>query len=220
MRPLFSRGNVERTRANQMRPSATASETIMTTIDRALVQAAAFLDDGLYELAIEQCSKCIIRHNGADAAALALRAIAHRASGNDDRAAGDFAAAMRLSPAGARDIKETLRWEVGDAVAFFNRACAYQNEGDHARAINNYSEAIKLDPGHMMALVNRGLAFQTRDKNNPHKRGYDERYGGVPDCDSAMRDYRAVLARGSDAAACRIATARLKQLNGAAQTGR
>jgi tetratricopeptide (TPR) repeat protein len=188
---------------------------IITTTDRALGQAVTFLDEGRYDLAIERCCEAI-RRNGADPAPLLLRAIAHRARGDDSQAVSDFAAAMRLAPAGAGlDIKETLRWEAGEPVAFFNRACAYHNERDYARAINNYSEAIKLAPGHVMALLNRGLAFQTRDANNPHKMGYNERYSGVPDCDRAMDDYHAVLSRGSDAAACRIAAERIDQLNAA-----
>lgn len=190
---------------------------IITTTDRALGQAVTFLDEGRYDLAVERCSEAI-RRNSADPAAFLLRAIAHRARGDDGQAVGDFAAAMRVDPAGAGvDVKEALRWEVGEPVAFFNRACAYHNERDYARAINNYSEAIKLAPGHVMALLNRGLAFQTRDAHNPHKGGYDDRFGGVPDCDRAMEDYHAVLKRGSDAAACRIATERIDQLNAVAR---
>jgi len=195
----------------------------MTTADRALTadnalgEALACLDEGRYDLAIERCSE-ILRRHGANPAAFQVRAIAHRARGDDARAASDFSAAVRLAPAGAGpDVKETLRWETGDPVSFFNRGCAYHNERDYARAINNYSEAIKLNPSHVMAFLNRGIAFQTRDNNNPYKTGYDERYGGEPDCDSAMRDYRAVLARGSDTAACRIATERIEELNAVAR---
>jgi tetratricopeptide (TPR) repeat protein len=197
--------------------------TFMTTAERAptannaLGEAVTFLDEGRYDLAIERCSEAI-RRDGANSSALQLRAIAHRAIGDDKRAASDFSAAVLLAPADAGlDLKETLRWETGDPVAFFNRGCAYHNERDYARAINNYSEAIKLDPSDVVAFLNRGIAFQTRDNNNPHKAGYDDRFGGAPDCDCAMRDYRAVLSRGSDATVRRIATERIDQLNAGAR---
>jgi tetratricopeptide (TPR) repeat protein len=178
----------------------------------ALNQAVTCLNNGSYDLAIEKCGEAIRRH-GADAAAFYLRAVAHRASGDYARASADVGEARRLAPAGAiAGLKETLGWQLGNAIGFYNRGSAYHNERDYDRAINNYSEAVRLDRAYTAAHLGRAVAFETRDRNNPHGKRYDERYGGEPDCDRAMRDYRMVLALDADAAAKRIAKAGLDRL--------
>ena len=178
----------------------------------ALGQGTSLLNNGAYDLAIAKCNEAI-RLDRAHAAAFYVRAIAYRAKSDYARAAADFAQAMKLSLSGSiADLKESLRWELRDATAFFNRGSAYHNEGDLSRAINNYSEAIRLDPKHVAALLNRGVAFQQRDRNNPAGTNYDERYGGVPDCDRAIDDYRKVLALDADPTARQIAQAGLDKL--------
>ena len=181
----------------------------------ALRQAVTLLNNGAYDLAIAKCNEAI-RLDRAHGAAFYMRAIAHRAKADYARAAADFTQATKLSSTGSvADFKESMRWELRDATAFFNRGSAYHNEGDYDRAINNYSEAIKLDPQHVAALLNRGVAYQRRDRNNPAGQNYDERYGGVPDCDRAMDDYRKVLALDADPTARQIAQTGLDKLKAA-----
>jgi tetratricopeptide (TPR) repeat protein len=177
----------------------------------ALNHAVMSLNNGKYDLAIEKCSEALgFRH--ADAAAFYMRAIAYRAKADHDRAAADFEQAMRLAPTGSiAGFKEALRWELGEPTGFHNRGSAFHNERDYGRAINNYSEAIRLDPKHAAAFLNRGVALQTRDRNNPYAKKYDER-GGVPDCDRAIADYRMVLSLDADYTAKRIARAGLDRL--------
>jgi tetratricopeptide (TPR) repeat protein len=178
----------------------------------ALKQAVTCLNNGKYDLAIEKCGEAIRRH-GADAAAFYLRAVAHRANGDYARASADVGEARRLAPAGAiAGFKEALGWQLGNAIGFYNRGSAYHNERDHDRAINNYTEAIRLDRAYAAACLGRAVAFETRDRNNPRSKRYDERYPAEPDCDRAMRDYRMVLALDANAAARRIAKAGLDRL--------
>jgi tetratricopeptide (TPR) repeat protein len=178
----------------------------------ALNQAVTSLNNGSYDLAIEKCSAAI-RCHGADAAAFYLRAVAHQANGDYARTSVDVGEARRLAPAGAiASFKEALGWRLGNAIGFYNRGGAYHNERDYDRAINNYSEAIRLDRAYAAAYLGRAVAFETRDRNNPHGKRYDERYPAEPDCDRAMRDYRVVLALDADAAARRIAKAGLDRL--------
>ncbi len=186
----------------------------------ALNQAVTSLNNGKYDLAIEKCGEAIRRRH-AYAAAFYMRAIACRAKADHDRAAADFEQAMRLALAGSIvGLKETLRWELGEPTGFHNRGSAYHNERDYGRAINNYSEAIRLDPKHAAAFLNRGVALQTRDRNNPYGKKYDERFGGVPDCDRAMADYRMVLSLDADYTVKRIARAGLDQLSAQSAPGR
>jgi tetratricopeptide (TPR) repeat protein len=162
-------------------------------------------------LAIKKCSEAISLDR-ACAAAFYVRAIACRAIGDYARASADFGQATRLAPGGSiAGCKETLRWELGDATGFYNRGNAYHNERDYSRAINNYSEAIRLDPKYAAALLGRGVAFQSRDLNNPSGKHYNER-SGVPDCDHAMADYRRVLSLDADGVLKRIAKVRLDRL--------
>jgi tetratricopeptide (TPR) repeat protein len=186
----------------------------------ALNQGVMLVNNGKYDLAIEKCSEALARRH-AYAAAFYMRAIAHRAKANHDRAAADFEQALRLAPAGSiAGLKETLRWELGEPTGFHNRGSAYHNERDYDRAINNYSEAIRLDPKHAAAFLNRGVALQTRDRNNPYGKNYDERFGGVPDCDRAMADYRMVLSLNADYTVKRIAWAGLDRLSAQGAPGR
>jgi tetratricopeptide (TPR) repeat protein len=186
-------------------------------------RAVMLLNNAMYASAIKACDEAIRRDRGC-AAAFYMRALARRAEGDHARAADDFGQAERLAPAGSlADSKEALRWVAHDATALYNRGCAYHNERDLDRAINNYSAAIKLDPRYARAFLNRAVALQTRDRNNPHGKNYDERYGGVPDCEQAIDDYRMVLSLDADDGAKRIAEAALAKLMAAstpAQAGR
>jgi tetratricopeptide (TPR) repeat protein len=174
--------------------------------------AVSCLSNGTYDLAIASCEEALKRDR-ACAAAFYMRAIAYRAKGDHARATADFEQALRLAPAGSvTRFKELIKWDLNDSTAFFNRGNAYHNEGDRDRAINNYSEAIRLNPKHAAAWLNRAVALQERDRNNPRGRNYDERYGGVPDCHRAIDDYRKVLSLDADATAKRIAQGRLDML--------
>jgi tetratricopeptide (TPR) repeat protein len=177
-------------------------------------QGVSDLNNGEYDSAIENFGKAI----GFDtkyAAAFYMRAIACRAKGDYRSATADFNRAMKHAlPRSVVDVKDTLAWKLGNAVAFFNRGIAFHNEGDHDRAINNYSEAIRLRPGWAAAFLARGMAFKERDRNNPRSSAYDERYGGVPDCDRAADDLEKVLSLDSDAATRRICRAALDELTG------
>jgi tetratricopeptide (TPR) repeat protein len=177
-------------------------------------QGVSDLNNGEYDCAIENFGRAI----GFDpkyAAAFYMRAIACRAKGDYRRATADFNRAMQHAHGrSAIDLKEALAWNLGNAVAFFNRASAYHNEGNYDRAINNYSEAVRLRPGWAAAFLSRGMAFKERDRNNPRSSAYDERYGGVPDCDHAAEDLEKVLSLDSDPATRRICRAALDELTG------
>jgi tetratricopeptide (TPR) repeat protein len=178
----------------------------------ALGQGVMLLSNGAYDLAIEKCSEAI-GFDRAHAAAFYMRALARRAKGEHAHAGADFEQVSKLAPPGSiAGFKETIRWALGDATAFYNRGSAYHNERDYDRAINNYSEAIRLNPSYVAALLNRAVALLERDRNNPRSSKYDERFGGVPDCDRAMADYRRVLALDADDTARQIAKSRLDEL--------
>src|SRR5262245_30413977 len=131
-------------------------------------QAVACLNNGSYDLVIAKCKEAIKRDRNC-AVAFYVRAIAYQAKGDRVRAAADFDQALKLAPAGSvAGFKEGIKWDLNDPITLFNRGSAYHNEGDRDRAINNYSVAIKLDPKHAAAFLNRAVALQERDRNNPH----------------------------------------------------
>jgi tetratricopeptide (TPR) repeat protein len=167
-------------------------EDIMTNeAADAIARAVMLLNNAAYVSAIKACDDAIGRNRGC-AAAFYMRALARRAEGDHARAADDFGQGAALAPAGS------LAWAANDATALYHRGSAYHNERDLDRAINNYSAAIKLDPRFARALLNRAVALQARDRNNPRGKNYDERFGGVPDCERAIDDYRAVLSLDAD----------------------
>lgn len=186
----------------------------------ALARAMMLLNNAAYASAIKACDDAIGRDRGC-ATAFYMRALARRAEGDHARAADDFRQAEALAPAGSlAACKEMIRWAAHDAATLYHRGSAYHNERDLDRAINNYSAAIKLDPRYARAFINRAVALQARDRNNPRGKNYDERFGGVPDCERAIDDYRAVLSLDADDGAKQIAAAALAKLMAASTPAR
>jgi tetratricopeptide (TPR) repeat protein len=186
----------------------------------AVARAVMLVNNAAYASAIKACDDAIGRDRGC-AAAFYMRALARRAEGDHARAADDFGQAEGLASAGSlAACKEMLRWAANDATALYNRGSAYHNERDLNRAINNYSAAIKLDPRYARAFLNRAVALQARDRNNPRGENYDERFAGVPDCERAIDDYRMVLSLDADDGAKRIAEAALAKLKAASTPAR
>lgn len=159
-----------------------------------LRQALSFIDGGRYEHALRALDRIVAADDRERGVVAYYRAVAHRALADAQHAAAEFAEARRLLAASpGPELKEAMRWSSKDAVCLFNRGCACHNEHDLDRAINNYSAALRIDAGNAFALLDRGLAYQARDRNNPASPVYDERHGGIPDCDRAQADLAAVL---------------------------
>jgi tetratricopeptide (TPR) repeat protein len=109
----------------------------------------------------------------------AVRATAHWAKGQHDRAISDYDEAIRLDPKDAEffakrgdayalkgeydraiaDFDEAIKLDPKNAVAFRNRGNAYLDKGDYDRAIADLDEAIRLNPKDSIAFHNRGQAY-------------------------------------------------------------
>jgi tetratricopeptide (TPR) repeat protein len=79
------------------------------------------------------------------AAAFYNRGIAHRNTGQLDRAIDDYSQALRLRPAFAE--------------AWNDRGVAWHLKGDNERAVSDFTEAIRLAPDLAAAWFNRGAAW-------------------------------------------------------------
>jgi tetratricopeptide (TPR) repeat protein len=108
---------------------------------------------------IAACTRVIAAGQGDLSWAYYNRGLAYRAKGDNDRAIGDFDAAIRLDPK--------------YAVAYSNRGYAYFAKGDNDRAIADYNAAVRLDPKSAVAYNNRGYVYHVRGDNDRAIADYD-----------------------------------------------
>ncbi len=123
------------------------------------------------------------------------RASAYFALGDDDRAMGDYDAAIRLDPnlaaaySGRGDIyildredpdraiaeyDQALQHDAKHVDAYVGRSSAYDQQGDFDHALADANEAVRLDPKSASAYETRGQAYRYRGDIERALADYDE----------------------------------------------
>lgn len=134
---------------------ARADETSESFKQRLLTDICVKRGDAEPQKRIGACTEVIQIHKlAAPEMALAFlnRAAAYKATGDQARAASDYAEALRRFD-NLVDEKQPV------AQIIYQRAVAYQALGQIDRALASYSEAIRLDPTNPTPLVDRALAL-------------------------------------------------------------
>ncbi len=112
------------------------------------------------------------------------RAIAYRASGEDDKALADYNKAIELDPSNAnfyvnrgnllkasgeadgaiRDYSKAIELKPDHLNAYINRGVAYNDKQDREKAIADYTKAIEIDPTQVQSYYNRAVAYTAMQK--------------------------------------------------------
>ena len=113
----------------------------------------AFLDQELYDDAIQECSEAIALSPDF-AFSYAFRGIAYSKKGDYDKAIKDFTRAIGL--------------EIDDRFLMFaygHRGDAYSFKGSYDKAIEDFTRAIALDPDWVVAYHNRGACLSWKGRH-------------------------------------------------------
>lgn len=158
--------------------SVTACRKTGSDGDAARARGIAHLDQGKYDLAIQEFDRAIANKPD-DADAYNSRGNAYAAKRELDRAIQDYDSAITLRPNNAfayknrgttyaskdqfdraiQDLDQAIKIKPDFAGAFNSRGFAYYLKGDYARAVQDYSQAIQLTPDGGAAYRNRANAL-------------------------------------------------------------
>jgi tetratricopeptide (TPR) repeat protein len=136
------------------------------------------------------------------------RALAEQRKGNQDKADGDFAAAMRFDPkftkvylehglravgagkydAAIKEFNQAIAIDPKLALAYFGRGLAYDASREFDRAIKDHQQAISINPNYAEAYFGLGLAYHDKGQNDRAIDAYTKAIALEPQYTQALYD--------------------------------